>query len=164
MSAAPASASAKRVARSAARLAAVQALYQMEITSRDVAEVAAEFVVHRLETPTDGLDLSTADQGFFRDLLFGVVDHQVEIDNHIARVLTKDWTLARLDSILRALLRAGAFEIALRLDVPPRVAIDEYVEVARAFFEGEEPKFVNGILDAVARAARSSEMAAKPPR
>jgi len=164
MSAAPASVKARHVARSAARLAAVQALYQMELTGRDVAEVAAEFVVHRLETPTDGLDLSNADKDFFRALLTGVVDHQVEIDNLIARALAKDWTLERLDSILRALLRAGAFEIALRPDVPPRAAIDEYVEVARAFFEGEEPKFVNGVLDAIARQARPADMGAKPPR
>ena len=152
----------RHLARSAARLAAVQALYQIEMTGRDVAEVAAEFVVHRIEAPLDGLDLSAADKDFFRALLFGVVDHQVEIDNLIARALAKDWTLERLDSILRALLRAGAYEIASRADVPVRVAIDEYVEVARDFFEGEEPKFVNGILDAIARSARPAEMAAKP--
>ena len=154
----------RHVARSAARLAAVQALYQMEITGRDVAEVAAEFVVHRLETPTDDLDLGNADKPFFRDLLSGVVDRQVEIDNLIARALAKDWTLERLDSILRALLRAGTYEIAFRTDIPPRVTIDEYVEVALAFFETEEPKFVNGILDAIAHETRPADMGAKPPR
>lgn len=164
MSAAHATAKERHAARSAARLAAVQALYQMEITGRDVAEVAAEFVVHRLETPTDGLDLSNADKDFFRDLLSGVVEHQVQIDNRIARALAKDWTLERLDSILRALLRAGAYEIALRPDVPPRAAIDEYVEVARAFFESDESKFVNGVLDAIARQTRPAEMAARPAR
>jgi transcription antitermination protein NusB len=164
MSARSASAQARHAARSAARLASVQALYQMEITGRDVAEVAAEFVTHRLETPTDGLDLGNADRVFFHDLLSGVVEHQVAVDNLIARALAKDWTLERLDSILRALLRAAVYEIALRTDVPARAAIDEYVEVARAFFEGEEPKFVNGVLDAIARQARPAEMAVKPPR
>jgi N utilization substance protein B len=147
-----------RLARSAARLAAVQALYQMELTGHDVDLVAREFVMHRLAYPTEGLDLSGADPIFFEDLLSGVVKSQVEVDNAIARALAQGWALERLDSILRALLRAGTYEITLRLDVPPRVAIDEYVEIARDFFEGEETKFVNGVLDTIARSARPEDM------
>jgi len=152
----------RNAARSAARLAAVQALYQMELTGRDAASVAAEFVSHRLPTPTEGLDLSRADEVFFRDLLSGVVARQREIDNAIARVLAQGWTLERLDSILRALLRAGAYEIVLRTDVPAKVAIDEYVEIARDFFEGDETKFVNGVLDAIARTERPEEIRREP--
>jgi N utilization substance protein B len=148
----------RNAARSAARMAAVQALYQMELTNRDAASVAAEFIAHRLGAPIDGLDLSSADTGFFKDLLTGVVAQQSKVDNAIARVLAAGWTLERLDSILRALLRAGAYEIVLRPDVPARVTIDEYVEIARDFFEGEETKFVNGVLDAIAREARPEDM------
>lgn len=153
----------KNVPRSAARLAAVQALYQTEFTNRDVASVAAEFVVHRIETPVDELDLSQADKAFFRALLSGVVEHQTHIDMLIKKSLAAGWTLERLDSSLRALLRAGTFELAFRKDVPVRVTIDEYVEIASDFYEGDEMKFVNGVLDAIARQERPSDLTARGP-
>ncbi len=145
------------VARSAARLAVVQALYQTELTGGDISHVAAEFIAHRMGAATEDLDLSSADQSFFRDLLFGVVRRQIEIDNLIAEGLAAGWSLARLDSILRALLRAAVYELTARSDVPARAVINEYVEVAHAFFQGDEPGFVNGVLDRLARALRGAE-------
>lgn len=150
----------RAAARTMARLAAVQALYQMELTSADVAVVAAEFIAHRMANVGEDMDLSGADQGFFRDLLFGVIERQIEVDNLIEDTLAESWTLGRLDSILRALLRAAAYELLARTDVPARVAIAQYVDVAHAFFDGEEPRFVNGVLDGIARRLRPSELTA----
>lgn len=136
-----------------ARLGAVQALYQMELTGAPVERVVPEFVAHRFGA--EGEDLPPADIELFRDLVLGAVRRQSEVDRAIARALARGWTLARLDSTLRALLRAGAYELIARPDVPVAVAVNEYVELAHAFFSGGEPGFVNGVLDRIARDARA---------
>ena len=138
-----------------ARLAAVQALYQMELAGAGAEEVAEEFVAHRFEEETD--------EDFFRAIVAGVPDHQEEIDKAIAACLSEKWTLARVDSILRAILRAGAFELVARRDVPAKAAIDEYVAIAHDFFAGDEPGFVNGALDTMARRKRAKEFGLPVP-
>jgi N utilization substance protein B len=145
--------------RSVARLAAVQALYQMEVSSIGVEHVIREFTEHRFDRALEGADgdgvtLAAADEAFFAELVRGVVAEQTKIDAAIAKRLAENWRLDRLDATVRAILRAGAYELAHRPDVPTEVAIDEYVEVAKSFFEGTEPGFVNGALDAVARDVR----------
>lgn len=135
-----------------ARLGAVQALYQMELTDAPVERVVPEFVAHRFGAESE--DLPPADIDLFRDLVLGAVRRQSEVDRAIARALARGWTLARLDSTLRALLRAGTYELIARPDVPVAVAVNEYVELAHAFFSGSEPGFVNGVLDRIAREAR----------
>ena len=144
-----------RPSRSVARLAAVQALYQMEVSSIGVEHVIREFTEHRFDRDIDGVVLASADEGFFADLVRGVVAKQAEVDARIVKRLAEGWRLERLDATVRAILRAGAFELIHRLDVPTEVAIDEYVEVAKSFFEGTEPGFVNGALDGVARDVRT---------
>ena len=146
-----------RTARSVARLAAVQALYQMEVSSAGVEHVIREFVEHRFDRDVEGVTLASADEGFFAELVRGVVGEQVQVDASIARRLAEGWRLERLDATVRATLRAGAFELAHRPDVPTEVVIDEYVEVAKSFFEGTEPGFVNGALDGVAKDVRPKE-------
>jgi N utilization substance protein B len=138
-------------ARSAARLAALQALYQLEITGADPGEVIREFIEHRFD------EGGPHDEAFFADVVHGVLKHQVEIDRALAHSLSKDWTLARIDSILRAALRAASYELIGRADVPAKVVIDEYVELARDFFDGDEPKFVNAVLDKLAHEKRAAE-------
>ncbi|HEY9217789.1 MAG TPA: transcription antitermination factor NusB [Phenylobacterium sp.] len=146
--------SAPRQARSVARLAAVQALYQMEVSSTGVEAVIREFSEHRFDRDFEGVTLAEADEGFFADLVRGVVAHQRQVDARIVRRLAENWRLERLDATVRAILRAGAFELEHRADVPTEVAIDEYVEIAKSFFEGPEPGFVNGALDGVAQDVR----------
>lgn len=143
-------------ARSVARLAAVQALYQMEVSSAGAEAVIREFSEHRFDRDAEGGDapLAAADESFFADLVRGVVAHQKPVDSAIARKLAANWRLERLDATARAILRAGAFELIHRPDVPTEVVIDEYVELAKSFFEGPEPGFVNGALDAVAQDVR----------
>jgi len=143
-----------RQSRSVARLAAVQALYQMEVSSIGVEHVIREFTEHRFDRDADGIDLAAADEGFFAELVRGVVAEQTRVDAAIVKRLAEGWRLERLDATVRAILRAGAFELANRPDVPTEVAIDEYVDVAKSFFEGSEPGFVNGALDGVARDVR----------
>jgi N utilization substance protein B len=156
--------SAKRASsRSAARLAAVQALYQMDMTGIDLNEVIAEFETHRLGQEIEGCQYCDAEASFFRDLVEGVVRDQLKIDPLINTQLAEGWRLTRVDSILRAILRAGAYEILRRDDVPARVIISEYVDVAHAFFADEEPKVVNGILDRLGHKARPSEFAVGGP-
>ena len=144
--------------RRAARLNAVQAIYQMELTGEDAETVALEFVEHRLgrEPEIGGGD---ADAEFFGAIVRGVPHHQVEIDRSIARVLAADWRLERVDSILRAILRAAAFEFIGRPDVPARVVISEYVDLADAFYGEKETGLVNGVLDKLARELRPAELA-----
>lgn len=143
-----------RRARTVARLAAVQALYQMEIASAGVEAVIREFCDHRFDSDLDGERLAEADEAFFAELVRGVVGHQARIDHAIAARLAQGWRLDRLDATLRAILRAGAFELMERPDVPLEVAIDEYVEIGKCFFEGPEPGVVNGVLDGIAKEAR----------
>jgi transcription antitermination protein NusB len=146
---------APRQARSVARLAAVQALYQMEVSSAGAEAVIREFSDHRFDRDVEDMTLASADEQFFADLVRGVVREQKRIDAAITRRLAQGWRLERLDATVRAILRAGAFELADRPDVPTEVVIDEYVELAKSFFEGPEPGFVNGALDAVAQDVRS---------
>lgn len=143
-----------RRARTVARLAAVQALYQMEIAGAGAEAVVREFSEHRFDNDLEGETLGEADEDFFGELVRGVVAEQDAIDKAIARRLATGWRLERIDATLRAILRAGAWELARRQDVPVEVAIDEYVEIAKSFFEGPEPGFVNGALDGIARDAR----------
>ncbi|HEY5071205.1 MAG TPA: transcription antitermination factor NusB [Caulobacteraceae bacterium] len=145
-----------RKARSVARLTAVQALYQMEVTGAGCQAVVREFTDHRLGREVDGVRLAAADEAFFAALVNGVVDAQGQIDRAIARRLAKGWRLSRIDATVRAILRAGAFEIIHLADVPREVAIDEYVEVAKSFFGGPESGFVNATLDAIARDERAA--------
>jgi N utilization substance protein B len=143
--------------RSAARLAAVQALYQMDLAQIDVADVIGEFLAVRLGRKAEDPALADADTAFFRDLLMGVVTRQREIDPLIDQQLAHGWRLTRIDSILRAVLRAGVFELLARTDVPGKVVINEYIEVSQAFFSGDEPRVVNGVLDKLARRLRPDE-------
>jgi transcription antitermination protein NusB len=150
----------QHASRSVARLAAVQALYQMEVSAIGVEHVIREFTEHRfdraLEGDGEGDTLATADEAFFAELVRGVVAEQKRVDAAIAKRLAENWRLERLDATVRAILRAGSYELAHRPDVPTEVVIDEYVEVAKSFFEGTEPGFVNGALDAVARDVRTT--------
>ena len=144
-------------ARGTARLAAVQALYQMDVVQTDAAAVIAQFVRHNFGHEIEGAYYDREEEPFFEDLVLGVVREQLSIDPLIARHLAEGWRLARLDSILRAILRAAAYELKERQDVPFKVIINEYVDMAHAFFGGDEPGVVNGILDAIARETRVKE-------
>jgi transcription antitermination protein NusB len=148
--------------RHAARVGAVQALYQMELTGEGAETVNREFVEHRLGREPE-LGAGEADEEFFGAIVRGVPPHQAEIDKAIAAVLAADWRLERVDSILRAILRAAAFELIARPDVPVKAVIDEYVEIAHAFFAGDEPAFVNAALDKLARRKRAAEFGEAPP-
>ena len=143
-----------RQARSVARLAAVQALYQMEVSGVGSDAVVREFIDHRFDSDLEGERLAPADEAYFRDIVRGVVERQSSIDTAIVRRLAENWRLERIDATLRAILRAGAFELIVRDDAPIEVVIDEYVEIAKSFFNGPEPGFVNGALDAIARDER----------
>lgn len=145
--------------RGAARLAAVQALYQMDVGGATLPEVLAEFEVHRLGKELDGEQYRDADAAFFREIVGGVVERQRTLDPAIDGALQSDWTLPRIDTTLRAILRCGAFELAERRDVPAKVVITEYVDVAKAFFEGDATAMVNAVLDTLARRLRPAELA-----
>jgi N utilization substance protein B len=144
--------------RGAARLAAVQALYQMDLGGVTLPDVIAEFEAHRLGKEIDGDQYRDADAAFFREIVSGVVRDQRDLDPKIDAALVKGWPLVRVDATLRAILRSGAFELAQRRDVPARVVISEYMDVANAFFEGEVPAMVNAVLDTLARQARAAEL------
>jgi transcription antitermination protein NusB len=143
-----------RQARSVARLAAVQALYQMETAGAGTEAVIREFVDHRFDADLDGQMLAHADEAFFAQLVRGVVADQADVDRAVGRRLASGWRLERIDATARSILRAGAYELMRRGDVPAEVAIDEYVEIAKSFFEGPEPGFINAALDAIARDER----------
>jgi N utilization substance protein B len=140
-----------------ARLAAVQALYQMEVGGAGVEAVVREFSDHRFGSDLEGEPLADADEGFFADLVRGVVGDQAALDRAIVRRLAQGWKLERLDATVRAILRAGAFELTHRPDVPAEVVIDEYVELAKAFFDPTEAGFVNAALDAIAGDVRKKD-------
>ena len=148
-----------RLARSAARLAAVQALYQMEIAGTAWQTVRREFEDHRLGAEIEGVQYRKADIDLFRDLLEGVVARQAEIDQLTDRALVEKWPLGRIDATLRAVFRAAGYELIARPDIPPKVSIGEYVDVTKAFFSaGKEAKFVNAVLDHMAHEVRGEEM------
>jgi N utilization substance protein B len=143
-------------ARRAARLAAVQALYQRDMNEISARAVIAEFAAHRFT--------GDADQALFEQLVKGVDEQGEEIDRRISGALVEGWSLVRLETVLRAIFRAGVCELLLRWDVPPRVTISEYVEISHGFFAGREPAMVNGVLDRLAREIRPEEFSgAKSP-
>jgi N utilization substance protein B len=148
-------------ARRAARLGAVQALYQMELSGASTADVIAEFAAGKLPRETEATYTeSEGDLELFKVLIEKAVDRQATLDRAIARNLSKGWRLERLDAVARAILRAGAAELEQRRDTPTAVVIDEFVEIAKSFFEGPEPGFINATLDACARDLRSGEQGA----
>jgi transcription antitermination protein NusB len=140
--------------RSAARLAAVQALYQIELSGAAPDVVLDEFLDHRLKEEVDGVRLDGADRVMLRDLVAGIAKEANTLDDMLSAVLEDDWPVERLETLLRLVLRAGAYELSERRDVPPRVVIAEYVDLADAFFGGKEPGMVNGVLDRLARSLR----------
>jgi N utilization substance protein B len=141
--------------RSAARLAAVQALYQMEMEGTPLAPLLHEFHMHRLGATIEDDTYADAEVEFFDDVVTGTDARRGEIDALIADRLAEGWSLERLDRPMRAILRAGAYELVARPDVPVATVITEYVDVAHAFYDKRETGFVNGLLDAIAKAARS---------
>jgi N utilization substance protein B len=144
----------RSISRSAARLAAVQALYQQEMEGTPKARLIHEFHDHRLGATIEGDTYVEAEQSFFDDLVSGTLDRRDEIDGLISGRLAEGWTLERLDKPMKAILRAGAYELIARPDVPVASVISEYVDVADAFYDKREKGFVNGLLDAIAKAAR----------
>lgn len=140
--------------RGAARLAAVQALYQMDVGGTGLVETVAEYESFRLGQEVDGETYREADAAWFRDIVSGVVRGQTFVDPLIHSSLTADWPLSRLDTTLRAILRAGTYELTSRKDVPVPVIVAEYVDIAKAFYTEDEPRLVNAVLDRVARRSR----------
>jgi len=149
------------LSRSVSRLAAVQALYQMEVSGATTADVIADFTAGKLPRPTEASYTDVeGDLDLFKILVEKAVDRQATYDRAIARHLSKGWRLDRLDAVARAILRAGAAELEQRTDIPVAVVINEYVEIAKAFFDGSEPGFVNATLDVAARDLREPEQGA----
>ncbi len=147
----------KALSRASARLKAVQALYQMELGSEDVGEVMAQFAGQGLSNEPGQEKIVSPDWPFFESLVMGIVNEQRQLDPKINESLARGWTLARIDATVRAILRAGCFELSDRKDVPAKVVINEYVEIAHSFFAGEESKLINGVLDRLARELRPKE-------
>jgi N utilization substance protein B len=149
------------------RMAAVQALYQMDLAGTDAGEVIEQFLAAKPKPQEGAVDdgseaealtsLEGGDATFFADVVKGVVRRQREIDPLVDQQLRTGWRLVRVDSILRAILRGGVFELLERSDVPARVTINEYINIAKAFFEADEPKVVNGVLDRIAHKVRAKE-------
>ncbi|MFZ2007692.1 MAG: transcription antitermination factor NusB [Stellaceae bacterium] len=145
--------------RSVARLGAVQALYQLALNPGLGAEITiGEFRLHRLGREIDGETYGEADEELFVDIVRGVARHREHLDETISASLTEEWPLRRLQTILRLILEAGAYELTHRPDVPPRVTLSEYVAIAHAFFDGKEPGLANGVLNRLARALRADEL------
>ena len=149
---------AKPAERSAARLAAVQALYQMDVSGKGVIDALAEFEAFWIGREVEGISFKPAESAFFRDILAGVVREQRPIDGKVDAVLVGNWPLNRIEAVLRAILRAGAYELMFRPDVPARAVISEYVDIAHGFYGGEEPGLVNAVLDTMARDVRGDEL------
>jgi N utilization substance protein B len=147
--------------RAAARLAAVQALYQMDIAGKGLNEILAEFETHWIGGSIEGVQYEEADIDLFRAILRGVLADQVSIDRETDAMLQEGWPLRRVEAVMRAILRAGMFELAHKPDVPVRVVIAEYVDVAAAFLGADEVGMVNAVLDMLARKTRPQEFAAR---
>src|SRR5256885_7542185 len=145
----------RSISRSAARLAAVQALYQQEMEGTPLPRLLKEFHDHRLGATIEDEQYHDAERDFFDDIVTGVEDRRSDLDLLIAGKLAEGWTLERLDRPMRAILRAGAYELIARPDVPVAAVISEYVDVAHAFYDKRESGFVNGLLDAIAKETRS---------
>jgi N utilization substance protein B len=143
--------------RGAARLAAVQALYQMDLAGTGLNEILAEFESHWIGREVEGAQYLPAEAAFFRDIVSGVVHEQRELDPLIDEALSRGWPLKRIETVLRAALRAGAYELIHRTDVPARVVVAEYADVVAAFVERDETGMVNAVLDQLARRVRADE-------
>src|SRR6187200_1300407 len=146
--------------RGAARLAAVQALYQMDIAGTGLNDILAEFESHWIGREVEGAQYLPAEAAFFRDLVSGVLREQRTLDPLVDKALAEGWPLKRIEAIMRAVLRAGAYELEHRNDVPARVSVSEYVDIAHACVEKEETGLVNAVLDHIARRCRAGEFAA----
>lgn len=148
--------------RPAARLAAVQALYQMEFSNQDAQTVCDEFIQHRLGATIEGHEYKPADQELFQAIVKGAVDLQREIDPLTDQAMKESWPLEKIDPILRAILRAATYELLAREDIPVKVILNEYVDIAKAFFiRDNESNFTNAVMDNIARKTRAEEMAKK---
>jgi len=145
--------------RSAARLAAAQALYQMEVTEKGLNDILAEFEAHWIGQEIEGDAYNPAEIAFFRDVVSGVLKDQLPIDRGLDDTLAKGWPLRRVEALMRAILRAAFYELRRRPDVPARVVVTEYVDIAAAFFGPEESGMINAVLDALARQTRPAEFA-----
>jgi len=143
--------------RGAARLAAVQALYQMDLAGTGLNEILTEFEKHWLGSEVEGAQYRPAEAAFFRDIVGGVVRDQGRLDPQIDAALARGWPLKRIETVLRAVLRAGAYELASRRDVPARAVVSEYVDVAGAFVDADETGMVNAVLDQLAHELRADE-------
>lgn len=148
--------------RGAARLAAVQALYQMDLAGTGLNEILAEFESHWLGGEVEGAQYLPAEAAFFRDVVGGVLREQKMLDPQIDTALARGWPLKRIEAVLRAILRAGAYELACRRDIPARVVMSEYVDVASAFVDHDETGMVNAVLDQLAHLWRADEFASGP--
>ena len=144
----------RSISRSAARLAAVQALYQQEMEGTPTPRLIHEFHAHRLGATIEGATYADAEESFFDDLVSGTIARKDEIDAMIADRLATGWSLDRLDKPMKAILRVGSYELIARADVPVASVINEYLDVAEAFYDKREKGFVNGLLDAIAKVAR----------
>ena len=145
--------------RSIARLAAVQALYQLELNpGRGAEAVVGEFVHHRLGREIDGEVYGEADEALFADIVRGVAADRERLDETVSAVLSDEWPLGRIETLLRLMLEAGAYELVHRADIPPRVTISEYVAIAYAFFDGREPGLANGVLNRLAHTLRAADL------
>ena len=144
--------------RTGARLAVVQALYEMDVSGKGVLDALAEFEAFWIGQEVDGIAHPQAETAFFRDLLRGTVEEQRAIDPKLDQALAQGWPLRRIEIVLRAILRAGAYELMFRSDVPAAAAISEYVDVAHSFYPGDEPGLVNAVLDRLAREVRPGEV------
>ena len=147
--------------RAAARLAATQALYQMDVAAKGINEILAEFETFWIGREIEGDQYRPAELDFFRDILNGVLKDQVEIDRLVDTTLQTGWPLARVEAVMRAVLRAGTYELKKRTDIPARVVITEYVDVAAAFLGRDETGMINAILDKIARQLRVEEFEAR---
>jgi transcription antitermination protein NusB len=156
--------------RTAARLAAVQALYQIELTDAPAENVIREFAQNGLDVDINDEHFGEVDEPLFADLVRGAMARREELDHLLAEALTPDWPVERLERVLRAILRVGAYELLACEDVPMPVVISEYLDIGHAFFAGKEPGLVNGVLDRLARTLRPDELAGEhrdagpPPR
>jgi N utilization substance protein B len=147
--------------RAASRLAATQALYQMDVAAKGINEILAEFETFWIGKEIEGEQYKPAEVEFFRDILNGVLDAQIAIDRLIDTTLAAGWPLARVEAVMRAILRAATYELRKRKDIPARVVITEYVDVAAAFLAREETGMINAVLDKIARELRADEFEAK---
>lgn len=149
--------------RGAARLAAVQALYQMDVGRQPLEDTLAQFSAHHLGREIEGEQYLPADADFFRQIVTGVIRSQLDIDPMLDNALQKGWPVTRIDATLRAILRAAAFELLRRRDIPSSVVIAEYIDIANAFYEDDAPALVNGVLDAIAKQVNRDNVTERKP-